>query len=647
MEPASFHRPTIVQLSPRDTRQSSESGSDGEYTPRSLIEATKKALGRKHEQGRDTASKPSTASTDHRLHTGLADDEVPPPLPPLPEVSPGVPELAVDGQRRYRSGESPASVQLGGGVPLAEPTSPMSSSSEPSPAVAAMVVPDVGGERGRRSSIHFLGPGRQPVMRMSMNEDVPAVAVSHERGRGSSGGETAAVAPGRSLALGKPQPVNMYEPVDEETYAAHPNRYTSDGMRLREPIYKLYDHFNWHPFCGRMVTGSRPAPFVLALVIILAPITVFAVFVCPYLWAEVSIAPVIVFIYLAALTLASMLMASFTDPGIIPRNLDALAPPDNYAVDVHGGAHPASAPPRVSGSDGVLEHSASSSRTEVAPARSSDDDVLQGHRRPWRTRRPPLQYYDKLPPPWVPVGMPGDKDGPYSVYDPKTPYGQPESSTTYLMYPPTTKMVKINGMDVRLKYCNTCRIYRPPRASHCRHCDNCVENEDHHCIWLNNCVGRRNYRYFYSFILSLTLLALYIIAFSLVRLILPVHRREDPHDYHTSFAASIRHHPVVMALFLYVLISMGMVGGLLLYHTMLISRNMTTHEALGMRDANRSGSRRGMPPFLKADTPYSTGSCLGNWAAMLCAPTLPTSVKWRSKVDPEGIEEMLPLHQQA
>lgn len=52
------------------------------------------------------------------------------------------------------------------------------------------------------------------------------------------------------------------------------------------------------------------------------------------------------------------------------------------------------------------------------------------------------------------------------------------------------------------RFCPTCKIVRPPRASHCARCNNCVLRLDHHCPFVNNCIGQRNYAYFVSFLIS-------------------------------------------------------------------------------------------------------------------------------------------------
>lgn len=56
---------------------------------------------------------------------------------------------------------------------------------------------------------------------------------------------------------------------------------------------------------------------------------------------------------------------------------------------------------------------------------------------------------------------------------------------------------------VKLKFCKTCQIIRPPWAYHCTVCNWCVELMDHHCFWMSVCVGRTNYREFILFICML------------------------------------------------------------------------------------------------------------------------------------------------
>ena len=48
-----------------------------------------------------------------------------------------------------------------------------------------------------------------------------------------------------------------------------------------------------------------------------------------------------------------------------------------------------------------------------------------------------------------------------------------------------------------ITYCTKCQTVRPPRCHHCSVCDRCVLQFDHHCVWINNCVGYNNHRNFF------------------------------------------------------------------------------------------------------------------------------------------------------
>lgn len=65
-------------------------------------------------------------------------------------------------------------------------------------------------------------------------------------------------------------------------------------------------------------------------------------------------------------------------------------------------------------------------------------------------------------------------------------------------------------------WCRWCHMIQPPRAKHCRDCDCCVLREDHHCPFLNNCIGKRNYAYFYGFVTFLIVTGAFVVVGTIV-----------------------------------------------------------------------------------------------------------------------------------
>ncbi|XP_011079430.1 probable protein S-acyltransferase 4 [Sesamum indicum] len=149
---------------------------------------------------------------------------------------------------------------------------------------------------------------------------------------------------------------------------------------------------------------------------------------------------------------------------------------------------------------------------------------------------------------------------------------------------PRTKDVIVNGHSVKVKFCDTCLLYRPPRASHCSICNNCVQRFDHHCPWLGQCIGIRNYRYFYMFISTSTILCIYVFSVSWINI---VHEKDNVWKAITSDILSD-------FLIIYCFIAVWFVGGLSVFHLYLISTNQTTYENFRYR-------------YDKKENPYNKG----------------------------------------
>jgi len=64
----------------------------------------------------------------------------------------------------------------------------------------------------------------------------------------------------------------------------------------------------------------------------------------------------------------------------------------------------------------------------------------------------------------------------------------------------------------RATYCSFCRTDVDKSSKHCKSCNRCCINFDHHCKWLNSCIGESNYLFFYWYLVSLMLAMSFVFA---------------------------------------------------------------------------------------------------------------------------------------
>ncbi|RWR79727.1 zinc finger protein [Cinnamomum micranthum f. kanehirae] len=182
---------------------------------------------------------------------------------------------------------------------------------------------------------------------------------------------------------------------------------------------------------------------------------------------------------------------------------------------------------------------------------------------------------------------------------------------------PRTKEVVVNGIVVKVKYCDTCSLYRPPRASHCSVCNNCVKRFDHHCPWVGQCIGLRNYRFFFLFLSSSTFLCIYVFTFSLLNILM--HKKDSK-----SWKDTMSEEVLSLILVIYCFVAFWFVGGLTVFHLYLICTNQTTYENFRNR-------------YDKKENPHNRG-ILMNFKEVFFSTIPPSMNDFRSWVFEEHID---------
>ena len=146
-------------------------------------------------------------------------------------------------------------------------------------------------------------------------------------------------------------------------------------------------------------------------------------------------------------------------------------------------------------------------------------------------------------------------------------------------------MISQLGYFQKYKICNSCNIIRPLRTTHCGSCDNCVLKFDHHCPWIGTCVGKRNYHYFFFFLIFLNLTQIFMGIFSLIYISTKIVHDVKLYKKNSQFKGKeiqISFANVVVAIWLlcYIAISMIFTTGLLLFHIKIMKQDKTTKEEL-------------------------------------------------------------------
>lgn len=268
-----------------------------------------------------------------------------------------------------------------------------------------------------------------------------------------------------------------------------------------------HDDLGYIYICGGRIRTIRQRPVnVACFVAMVVPGVLFYIFDASWIWHHQSPAVVILCSYMWILALSFFVIASTSDAGVLPRNLHLPAGVQDHKLKF--------VPEEYFNT--ILLPSKKSERSDVPSGKSN-------------------RISDRV----------------------KNRIGKLSRSKSISSSP-----------GVTVKYCPTCHIWRPPRASHCGVCNSCVLNHDHHCVFLNNCVGTRNYKYFLWFLLTTVVSCIWLITTSFLKL------------SQGKFTSEISNHPITFLIGIYNCVGIIYVLLMLMFHIFLTANNITTREYL-------------------------------------------------------------------
>ncbi|KAF3498211.1 PREDICTED: probable protein S-acyltransferase 14 isoform X2 [Brassica oleracea var. oleracea] len=139
--------------------------------------------------------------------------------------------------------------------------------------------------------------------------------------------------------------------------------------------------------------------------------------------------------------------------------------------------------------------------------------------------------------------------------------------------------LQTDSSNPRVRFCRKCNQPKPPRCHHCSVCGRCVLKMDHHCVWVVNCVGALNYKYFLLF-LFYTFLETTLVTLVLMPHFIAFFSDEEipgtPGTLATTFLAFVLNLAFALS-----------VMGFLIMHMSLVAGNTTTIEAYEKKTSAR------------------------------------------------------------